>query len=1078
MHRTSAFVLAFITLTAIFAATVFPAAAQTSYSPWRTFTTDDGLATNEGYALIQDQAGDIWLATDAGVSRFNGSWRTYTTASGLISNRVRAITQSHDMRSIWFATLNGVSRLTIGADGRESWESFDATSGLLNNNVRAVLGATDGSVWFGTADGISILAVHGNGANVWAQMTVKDGLPPGQVTALLQDSTGAIWAGTMAGAARFDGQRWSQVTPANGMTLTRINAMLQDRAGDLWFATQDSGVLRRSHVDESWQHYGIAEGLPDANIWSIWQDAQGNYWFGANFGGVARFSPANEEGDAWSVFNASNSGLIANSVRAIWEDPVNSNLWFATTAGLTRYDWRQWRESGLAATIGSAHVFALTEDKDNLLWAGTDTSGLFVLNRADENGDNWLPISLSDDPDRPADFVTSLHLDRQGRLWVGTNGDGLYVRDEDQWHAITETAVFNDATVIGMAEQADGSLWFGTFNGLVERRSGPGAEPATWRVIGTTEGLPSLRIQAIYVDSKDQVWVGTDKGVGVLRSAGWKTFSTMDSPLPANDVRTFMEDVNGNLWIGTWASGIGRLEPDTGEWRVLTATDGLVSNGIVALMRDESGAMWVGTEGGISRFDGNTWQRYQENDGLAGGIVTSMYQDHQGIYWLATVGGLRRYQPETRPPWVRVSAVSSKPVNHSPISLTSRDEVTVDYTGGDHETPSESILFQVRLLPGMPDWQTTRSQRVRFGSLAAGAYTVQVRARDDAMNYSPIAQTGLTVVQPPVEVTLPVVGTVLLSNVIYGLVMVGIVLISGSLGIGSWLRVRRRPRQALQRKFNPYVSGEPVRRDDLFFGRNEQLKRILTILHRNSVMIHGERRIGKTSLLFHLANRLRESNDPDCVFIPVLVDLEGTPEPEFFHRVMEAVFETLPAADRDKLGLVFQPSVSSYSARDMRRDLRLIIGHLQEQTDKTIRLILLLDEVDVMNDYDQLTQQQLRGIFMEQFAQNLGAVVAGVRISKAWDRPESPWYNLFNEIELAPFGRDDAVALLQEPVKGIYRWDQDALEFVIAQANGRPYRIQQYGLESVNHMFEAKRTTIKLADVEAAHEAILRMSET
>ncbi len=274
------------------------------------------------------------------------------------------------------------------------------------------------------------------------------------------------------------------------------------------------------------------------------------------------------------------------------------------------------------------------------------------------------------------------------------------------------------------------------------------------------------------------------------------------------------------------------------------------------------------------------------------------------------------------------------------------------------------------------------------------------------------------------------------------------------------------------------MSGEPVRRDDLFFGRNEQLKRILTILHRNSVMIHGERRIGKTSLLFHLANRLRESNDPDCVFIPVLVDLEGTPEPEFFHRVLEAVFETLPAADRDKLGLVFQPSVSSYSARDMRRDLRLIIGHLQEQTDKTIRLILLLDEVDVMNDYDQLTQQQLRGIFMEQFAQNLGAVVAGVRISKAWDRPESPWYNLFNEIELAPFGRDDAVALLQEPVKGIYRWDQDALEFVIAHANGRPYRIQQYGLEAVNHMFEAKRTTIKLADVEAAHEAILRMSET
>ena len=162
----------------------------------------------------------------------------------------------------------------------------------------------------------------------------------------------------------------------------------------------------------------------------------------------------------------------------------------------------------------------------------------------------------------------------------------------------------------------------------------------------------------------------------------------------------------------------------------------------------------------------------------------------------------------------------------------------------------------------------------------------------------------------------------------------------------------------------------------------------------------------------------------------------------------------------------------------MRRDLRLIIAHLQEQATKTVRLILLLDEVDVMNDYDQLTQQQLRRIFMEQFAQNLGAVVAGVRISKAWDRLESPWYNLFNEIELMPFGREDALALLQEPVKGVYRWDQDALEFIVAHANGRPYRIQQYGMESVNRMFEGNRTTIQLADVEGAHEAIQRMAET
>jgi len=56
--------------------------------------------------------------------------------------------------------------------------------------------------------------------------------------------------------------------------------------------------------------------------------------------------------------------------------------------------------------------------------------------------------------------------------------------------------------------------------------------------------------------------------------------------------------------------------------------------------------------------------------------------------------------------------------------------------------------------------------------------------------------------------------------------------------------------------------------------------------------------------------------------------------------------------------------------------------------------------MDVISSYYTLAQQQLRRIFMSPLAANLGAVVAGIQISKEWDRMESPWYNLFNEIPL------------------------------------------------------------------------------
>jgi AAA+ ATPase superfamily predicted ATPase len=256
-------------------------------------------------------------------------------------------------------------------------------------------------------------------------------------------------------------------------------------------------------------------------------------------------------------------------------------------------------------------------------------------------------------------------------------------------------------------------------------------------------------------------------------------------------------------------------------------------------------------------------------------------------------------------------------------------------------------------------------------------------------------------------------------------------------------------------------------------------------LHNNSIMIHGERRIGKTSLLYHLSNVLREANDLDYWFVPLYLDLEGTTQETFFHFLLEEIAG----------GLRFQPTLGDtltpllddlrdrsmagdgYTDRDFSRDLREIVQALQaygdhHYPDKQLRLILLMDEMDVINNYDHLIQQQLRRIFMRDFAANLGAVVAGIQISKTWDRVESPWYNLFNEIKLEPFTREQALELLTQPVRGYYVYDQAALEFIVDKCEGRPFRIQQYGLEAVNHMLAHGRRRIRLDDAEAAHRAI------
>ena len=168
---------------------------------------------------------------------------------------------------------------------------------------------------------------------------------------------------------------------------------------------------------------------------------------------------------------------------------------------------------------------------------------------------------------------------------------------------------------------------------------------------------------------------------------------------------------------------------------------------------------------------------------------------------------------------------------------------------------------------------------------------------------------------------------------------------------------------------------------------------------------------------------------------------------------------------------------SIFDDRAFHRDLHQVISILDAYSDhfhegKQLRLILLLDEMDVMSRYDSIIQQQLRRIFMREFAYTVGAVVAGIRISKDWDRVESPWYNMFNEIALEPFTDEDAASLLIEPVYDYYRYSDDALAFILDNSQGRPYRVQQYGLEAVNHMLSQRRRKVKMEDVLFAHERI------
>jgi AAA+ ATPase superfamily predicted ATPase len=289
---------------------------------------------------------------------------------------------------------------------------------------------------------------------------------------------------------------------------------------------------------------------------------------------------------------------------------------------------------------------------------------------------------------------------------------------------------------------------------------------------------------------------------------------------------------------------------------------------------------------------------------------------------------------------------------------------------------------------------------------------------------------------------------------------------SGLILVGAlaWRRYRQLE-QLRKRRFNPYIAGAPILEEELFFGRRELLDRILQTIHRNSLLIYGERRIGKTSIQHQLKRRLRELDDPQYQFHPVFVDLQGTPESQFFQVIAEDIFEEL-SPELGGLKPVRDFS-ADYSYRDFIRDVQAVLRTLGDLTPKTVKLVLLIDEVDEMNDYDPRVNQKLRSLFMKSFAENLVAVVSGVEIKKQWEGEGSPWYNFFEEIEVKPFRPQDARELIERPIRGIFKLEGGVVEKIISLTGGKPYLIQKLCVSLVTRLHDQQRRRITIADVEA-----------
>lgn len=116
--------------------------------------------------------------------------------------------------------------------------------------------------------------------------------------------------------------------------------------------------------------------------------------------------------------------------------------------------------------------------------------------------------------------------------------------------------------------------------------------------------LPNNAVRALFLDSSNKLWIGTENGVVSKQNNNFQSYFEEDG-LALNSCWAITEDKYQRIWLGSYGGGITIFDGD--HFKVISTRDGLVHDEIVHLFPHEN-FVYVGTSDGVSRIDMDTFE--------------------------------------------------------------------------------------------------------------------------------------------------------------------------------------------------------------------------------------------------------------------------------------------------------------------------------------------------------------------------------------------------------------------------------------------------------------------------------------
>ncbi|HEU4607748.1 MAG TPA: two-component regulator propeller domain-containing protein [Chitinophagaceae bacterium] len=769
-------------------------AAQSLQYTFAHYGENDGLAGVNVQALAQDPTGFIWIGTESGLQRYDGSrYLSFYTDSNrrgsLLNNNIRSI-QPDGSDFLWLCFNNGSLGLFQIRTQQYTEIPVQSSDNAVLRTPKNLRIDSKGNAFFVCNNQLFVYSRQ-RGDKAFMANSNYILLPPNRtIYTIVEDQfSGKYWIGTDSGLAVYNSRTRQLSTSANNAEKENVLDEFRDitYAGTLfidaqrrlwvlnWPPTQGASSIHLYNLAKNkteLRNYSLIPVLRSYHeILGLTEQRNGDIWiFGSSV--LARFNETKKVFVPVQNGYQHEFGIAFDGINTVYEDR-ESNLWIGTdNNGLYRFNPSQQyfknvrvlnRQNG---EPGKGAVMSFQYDNDGSILVGTWSDGLY---RYDAQFNN-RPLGIRGIPEKNSLFAWCMTRSRDNRtIYIGAQ-PGLYLYDTRTRSAeYYSPAPLQKRTIRQITEDNNGNLWLGMHNFGLFKWTKDDNKPLNENNIVRIEGVPVKLVTSIAKAGNGYIWVGfqddgvyvidpeTNKVVMHLHSDGRSGEKIMDDHIAS--IIAFDENR-----VIVAAGGINVYDISKGTLRAIKLPRDL-SPSMASMEKGTDGHLWVSFASGLCRvnLDQQIFIHFYKIDG----IINDHFQlassralpDGRMLFGSSNqfvVFNPREVSVNFPAPGVVITDIEvmnksllvDSVLDKGKLELEEKNNSLGISFSGLNYNGAYLILYKME---GLDDaWKVAgKENQAVYNYLPPGSYTFRAKSQDSEGNYGPLSAKLQIKIKPP-----------------------------------------------------------------------------------------------------------------------------------------------------------------------------------------------------------------------------------------------------------------------------------------------------------------------------------------